>query len=581
MAHAPKKLGPLAATAIAGNDITSSCLYVGAIAMGYAGPWAVVALIIVAGVLFLFRKIYGEVVGALPLNGGAYNVLLNTTNKYNASIAACLTILSYMATAVLSASTAMYYLHALVPAIPVLIATGVVLAIFMLLSIAGMTESSVVAIIIFIAHLVTMGLLICASIWFVTQHGLHLFSLNWSLPLPEGRGIAAALFFGFSTAMLGVTGFESSANYVEEQEHGVFPKTLRNMWVAVSVLNPLIVLCAIMVLPMSAIGEHEETMLSFMGLTIGGNWLATVITVDAVVVLCGAVLTSYVGVSGLIKRMTLDRIMPQFLLKETKQGSSPRIIILFFLLCLSVLFLTNAETAALAGVYTISFLTVMAFFAIGNFLLKMKRARLPRPETASVAAVSVALMGVVLALYGNVRLHPEFLVVFLQYFIPTMLVIAVMLNRKAILEVLMAWMSRFVESVPGLAVIGRFAISRTIRKLNSQEFVYFTKGDDLSILNRVMMYVQANEITKKLRIVTVLKEGEKMHEEYLRDMEVLDRAYPEIKIEFTEMHGVFGPELVHRLSEEWNIPTNFMFIGSPSNRFPYRVAELGGVRLVI
>ncbi|MBK9421819.1 MAG: APC family permease [Flavobacteriales bacterium] len=581
MAHTPKKLGQLAATAIAGNDITSSCLYVGAIALGYAGPWAVVALLIVAGVLFLFRKIYGEVVGALPLNGGAYNVLLNTTNKYNASIAACLTILSYMATAVLSASTAMYYLHALVPSVPVLIATVVVLSIFMLLSIAGMSESSVVAIIIFIAHLVTMGVLIFASIWFVMHHGFDLFKLNWSMPLPGGRGIAAALFFGFSTAMLGVTGFESSANYVEEQQHGVFPKTLRNMWVAVTLLNPLIVLCAILILPLAAIGQHQETMLSFMGVTVGGNWLATLVTVDAVVVLCGAVLTSYVGVSGLIKRMTLDRIMPQFLLKETKQGSSPRIILLFFLLCLSVLFLTNAETDALAGVYTISFLTVMAFFAIGNFLLKMKRSRLPRLETASVAAVSVALTGVVLALYGNVRLHPEFLVVFLQYFIPTMLIIAVMLNRKAILEVLMAWVSRFVESVPGLAIFGRFAISRTIRELNSQEFVYFTKGDDLSILNRVMMYVQANEITKKIRIVTVLKEGEKTHEDYIRDMEVLDRAYPEIKIEFTELHGVFGPELVHRLSEEWNIPTNFMFIGSPSDRFPYRLAELGGVRLVI
>jgi len=180
-----------------------------------------------------------------------------------------------------------------------------------------------------------------------------------------------------------------------------------------------------------------------------------------------------------------------------------------------------------------------------------------------------------------VRLHPEYLVVFLQYFIPSVLVIAIMLNRKAILEVLMAWVSRFVESVPGLAVFGRFTISRTIRKLNSQEFVYFTKGDDLSILNRVMMYVQANEITKKIKIVTVLKEGEKMHEEYLSDVEVLDRAYPEIKIEFTEMHGVFGPELVHRLSEEWKIPTNFMFIGSPSDRFPYRLADLGGVRLVI
>jgi hypothetical protein len=30
---------------------------------------------------FYLEKIYGEVVGALPLNGGAYNVLLNTSSK--------------------------------------------------------------------------------------------------------------------------------------------------------------------------------------------------------------------------------------------------------------------------------------------------------------------------------------------------------------------------------------------------------------------------------------------------------------------------------------------------------------------
>ncbi|MCB0811344.1 MAG: APC family permease, partial [Flavobacteriales bacterium] len=63
----PKKLGQLAATAICGNDITSSCLYVSALTIGYAGQYAFVALLIVAAVLFLFRKIYGEVVGALPL----------------------------------------------------------------------------------------------------------------------------------------------------------------------------------------------------------------------------------------------------------------------------------------------------------------------------------------------------------------------------------------------------------------------------------------------------------------------------------------------------------------------------------
>ena len=76
-----------------------------------AGQYAWLALLIVSAVLFMFRKIYGEVVGALPLNGGAYNVLLNTTSKGNASVAACLTILSYMATAVISASEAMHYLQ--------------------------------------------------------------------------------------------------------------------------------------------------------------------------------------------------------------------------------------------------------------------------------------------------------------------------------------------------------------------------------------------------------------------------------------------------------------------------------------
>src|SRR6187402_4004522 len=122
MSHS-KKLSELHATAICGNDITSSCLYVSALTIVYAGQYAWIALLIVAAVLFLFRNIYGEVVGALPLNGGAYNVLLNTTSKSSASIAACLTILSYMATAVISASEAMHYLHGVFPVVNVMIGT--------------------------------------------------------------------------------------------------------------------------------------------------------------------------------------------------------------------------------------------------------------------------------------------------------------------------------------------------------------------------------------------------------------------------------------------------------------------------
>jgi hypothetical protein len=58
-------------------------------------------------------------------------------------------------------------------------------------------------------------------------------------------------------------------------------------------------------------------------------------------------------------------------------------------------------------------------------------------------------------------------------------------------------------------------------------------------------------------------------------------AYPSINIEFVVLENVFGPRLIKELSQEWNIPINFMFIGSPGNHFMHGMSELGGVRLII
>ena len=153
------KLSQFPATAICGNDISSSVLYVSALSIFYAGKYAWITLLIVAVVLFLFRKIYGEVVGALPLNGGAYNALLNTTSKSMASLAATLTILSYMATSVISANEAIHYLHSMFNAIPIIMATIGLLGIFAFLAIMGIKESSKVASGIFIFHLVSLMIL--------------------------------------------------------------------------------------------------------------------------------------------------------------------------------------------------------------------------------------------------------------------------------------------------------------------------------------------------------------------------------------------------------------------------------------
>jgi len=579
MKQKSKKLNELAATAISGNDISSSCLYVSALAIAYAGQYAWISLLIVAVVLFLFRKIYGEVVGALPLNGGAYNALLNTTSKSTASLAAALTFLSYMATAVISASEGMHYVHSLWSIWPITIATIIVLLFFMVLTTIGIGESSLVAILIFIFHMISLVVLSSFCAYYIFNNGWEVLLTNFKNPV-EG-GITTALFFGFAAAMLGISGFESSANFVEEQKKGVFRKTLRNMWIVVSVFNPLMAFLALALIPIPEVELHKETLLSYMGGISGGTSLSTLISIDAALVLSGAVLTSFVGVTGLVERMTLDRILPQFLLKQNKRGSSYRIPIVFFLLCVSVLLITKGELNALAGVYTIAFLSVMILFGMGNFLLKVKRKNLPRPEKSTWFALIVALIAVTAALIGNISMNPSYLKIFLEYLIPTVLIVMFMLNRTVILKFALKAIKYLFKPIEVFVERANKQIINTIDDINSQEFVFFTHEDDVATLNKVMLYITKNEHTKKLKVVTILKEGEKVPERLESDIEVLDREYPKIKIEYLKIPGTFGPEIIRKLSKKWNIPINFMFIGSPGDKLPYEVSDLGGVRLII
>ena len=654
-------LGQLPATAICGNDITSSCLYVSALSIMYAGKWAPLALVMVAAVLYLFRSIYGEVVGALPLNGGAYNALLNTTSKFRASVAACLTILSYMATAVISAVHAMHYGHMLWTGLPVFEATVGLLALFMILTILGITESAVVAVVIFLTHLATLTLLLIVGAVHLQRSESDVFKENMyrqqtgtisdideqggaiklpardesddhvdaapelvhfqidalqhageengdaidlamfprgsevvfiagdssagqmqavSVWLPKGS-LLTALFFGFCAAMLGISGFESSSNFVEEQAEGVFPKTLRNMWIAVSVCNPAMALLALSLFRIGDVNGKKEALLAHMGEVAGGNWLSSIVSIDATLVLSGAVLTSYVGVNGLVRRMTLDRCLPQFLLKTNKRGTTHRVIVGFFLLAVSVLWITDGETTKLAGVYTISFLAVMALFGLGNVLLKIERSRLPRPVVASWPAVLIAMGTVIAGLVGNVVMNPDYFRVFLQYFVPAMLIISVMLGRIAILTVCL-FVVRGV-SVHIRAIMDRISrgIAGKIDDINSQQMVFFTRGEGIANLNRAMLYVSRNEHTNRIKFVTVVTDPKEVPKKLTQEIKFLDEAYPEIDIEFVTIEGRFGPEIIQELSEEWNIPTNLMFIGSHGGRFRYDQAMLGGVRLII
>eukprot|EP01027_Heterolobosea_sp_BB2_P001938 GEZU01002898.1.p1 GENE.GEZU01002898.1~~GEZU01002898.1.p1 ORF type:complete len:687 (+),score=186.79 GEZU01002898.1:773-2833(+) len=589
------KLSQWPATAICGNDITSSCLYVIGLCAYYAGIWAPLSLALVGVLLFLFRSIYTEVGSALPLNGASYTLLLNTTSKTVSSLAACLTLISYVATAVVSGSDAIAYVfNGILPNIPVLdrippkwamLATILLLAFFAILSIIGITESAVTALIIFVTHLATLVMLIICCLIFTIKNKGQILRDNWYVPAEHN--IAYSIFFGFAAAMLGITGFESSANFIEQQKDGVFPKTLRNMWFCVAVLNPTISFFSLAVLPLSVVRDpaNQEDVLSLMGAHAAGKWLQIFVSVDAALVLSGGVLTSYVGVTGLVRRMSLDRCLPQFFLRTNKlRKTNHWIIITFFLICSSMYLILGNTIANLAGVYTIAFLSVMFLFAFGDLILKYKRSRLPRQTRAPKTFIFVAAFGVACALVGNILANPEYFKWFAIYYGCTALLVIFIVLRITIIKIVIYFVYSKLKSwklhdKPFTKKLMRF-LQNQARKINAQSMIFLAKDDNISLLNKAILYIRNNEQTDWIQFVHVYEDESKIPERLVENVALLDRIYPKIRMDFVGIKGEFGPEMVDHISYVLGVPKNLIFISCPSERFQHNLADLGGLRII-
>ena len=235
----------------------------------------------------------------------------------------------------------------------------------------------------------------------------------------------------------------------------------------------------------------------------------------------------------------------------------------------------------MAGVYTLSFLSVMALYAIGNMLLKRTRARLPRTERAGWITVTVALFAVLIGLLGNVLLEPLNVEVFVTYYAFAVAAIAVMFLRVEFLKLGLFISRAIVERVMSFNEWVRATVRRKIEAISGRAVVYFTKGDDIAVLNRAALYVLKNEQTKWLKVVNVYSDEADIPPDLAPQLRTIDRLYPQLRIDFLAVQGQFGPELIERLSRRLGVPKNYMFIGTPGDRFPHRVEDLGGVRLVI
>ncbi len=593
----PLRLGEFASTSVAGNDILSSSLYVSGIAILFAGVYAPIIFLLIGLVLWLYKHVYTEVVEALPLNGGAYNCLLNATSKTVASIAGVMTILSYVATSVISAKTAAEYLHTVILSLPVLVVTAVIIVFFAGLVIAGVKDSAKVAMGIFMFHLLTLTFFVLLGLitmfnrgWgFLPENYLNTvssfrlegdhFAFLGSLSFSAGEG--KLLFLAFAASLLGVSGFESSANFVEEQEKGVFRKTLRNMLIGVLIFNPLIALVVLRSMPLSQIALSKDFILADVARGLGGTAFQYMLVADAFLVLAGAVLTSFIGASGLMYRMTLDHCLPSSVLLpklKSRNANISRIVIAFSLLCLSILLITQGNLLSLAGVYTISFLGVMTLFAIGNLVLRVTRPDLKRTYKGPVIYVILAMMATIAGIVGNMLIDPRNVVFFSFYFFPAVALVLLMIYRDYIFEGILAATHR----VPWLYKLAYPWFEHIIKP----KIILFAHSPEK--LYKALEYIRKNETSRNIVIVHCLENGDHDHPKKYEDtfaefLRVFHEAkvFPNFKMEYVvETEGEFGPETIRKYANRFKVSLNSVFVGSIHDSHGFTFEEMGGVRII-
>jgi amino acid transporter len=409
-------LGTFRATAICGNDITGSCLYTAGLCVAtVCGSFCILLRIASGGIPFplraggsngphllgdhrhypvrfsvdLRRSCDGDArqwrllqcitehndkahcghgcVFVVPVLFG--HVCLCSWGRTSVSPASSPAVLSPSLRCVVSASSAVLYAQNFWAELPFKGPTVIVLAIFALLCAWGLKDSANVALAMFLLHILTMSILVVAGIVFIIRDDGRILRDNWHMPWPHildnttvvFRGTwFHALFFGVARGLLGITGFETSSNFVEEQLPGVFQKTLYWMWLAVTFFNPVLALLALGTCTWHELTQHQNDLLAFMGGRAINHGFRVFVAVDATIVLAGSVLTSYVGVTGLLRRMALDRCLPQWFLHCNKwRNTNQNIIFTFFVVSTSLFLALNGNIQTLSGVYTMAFLSVM------------------------------------------------------------------------------------------------------------------------------------------------------------------------------------------------------------------------------
>ncbi|KAK0236350.1 AAAP amino acid permease [Armillaria nabsnona] len=573
-----KVLGQFTASALAGNAVLGSVFYALPAVVTVSNIYSPISLFIATVTLFLWRPIMTELGSALPITGAPYSYILNVSTKSFALVGAALLLLDYVSTSVVSAATAAAYLSGEVNLpFPSFVGTIIVLALFTLISLSGIKESARLALVSLSFHVGTMIVLMVASAIHWGNIGNDQLRENWvSNQASSTSKVARHIFDGWCLGMLGLTGFECIPAYIARIKPGALPLVFRNLHYPAIVLNTLIMVLVLAIVPMEAILQADNV-LSVLAQTSAGRWLRVWIVVDAIIVLCGGVLTGILSACELFEKLTNDRVLPQVFIHPFPFSRSPYVSVLSFAVFSGIIYATTcASLVIMSKMFSLVWLSVMALFPISLLLLKFNRGRLPRTPKTPVSIVILTLAVVPTVFAGNIAIDPITFGYFSAYFVAIVVLFSIT-QKKAHLLRCIYWTY---DQYPMLhrwnaTKLWASRLMNLMTRLRRKPVCILAKTDEISYLMRMILYVQKNEETSFLKIIHFAEEEEGIPSELEANARILDEAFPEITIDLLIVRNAFDPSNVAALAHRLQIPTSLMFMTCPGSAFSYPAADFG------
>jgi hypothetical protein len=191
--------------------------------------------------------------------------------------------------------------------------------------------------------------------------------------------------------------------------------------------------------------------------------------------------------------------------------------------------------------------------------------------------ILIAISATSFGMVGNVVIDYKNLLFFLEYFIPTVLLVLLMYLRIPILKTILQVLNNLMSKT----LVWRTKVIDNITSITDQRVILFTRAVSLGRLHAAFNYILKNESSRSVVVIHLYSNPDQNEQEPLnRSLETIREIFPMINVELVVRNGRFGPEIIEEVSTEFDVANNNIFIGAPEEKHAFSIQDLGGVRVI-